>query len=274
VNDPITIALVAATGLAAGTLGGMLGVGGSVIMIPAMVMLFGQGTDDPGFNQHLYQAAAMIVNVCVVVPALIRHAKAGAVMPGVLKLILPAALLCIFFGVWLSNLPVFAGAAGAVWLGRVLAVFLVYVIIVNVQRLIAGRAETIGEARVDLGRASTVGAAMGTVAGLMGIGGGAICRADAADAAPPAAAQLHRQLHRHHLHHRRLRCDRQERHAAPGMFRDRFPDAGRPARPHRHRRRLHRGFAYPPPAAQSRPHRVHHPDARRGVEDGGGVIRG
>ena len=170
----MTIALVAATGLAAGTLGGMLGVGGSVIMIPAMVMLFGQGTDDPGFNQHLYQAAAMIVNVCVVVPALIRHAKAGKVMPRVLKQILPAALICIFFGVWLSNLPVFAGAEGAVWLGRVLAVFLVYVILVNVQRLIAGRTETIGDARPTLPRASTVGATMGTVAGLMGIGGGAI----------------------------------------------------------------------------------------------------
>jgi len=174
VYDPTTILLIAVTGLAAGTLGGMLGVGGSVIMIPAMVMLFGQGTREPKFNQHLSQAAAMIVNVCVVVPALIRHAKAGAVMPGILKLILPAALVFIFVGVWLSNRAVFAGTEGAVWLGRVLAVFLLYVIIVNVRRLIAGRAETVGDADPTLAKGSAVGAVMGTVAGLMGIGGGAV----------------------------------------------------------------------------------------------------
>jgi len=172
--DPTTIALIALTGLFAGLLGGMLGVGGSVIMIPAMVVLFGQGTRDPGFNQHLYQASAMLVNVCVVLPALLRHARAGAVMPNALKLILPGAMVFILIGVWLSNLPIFAGAQGALWLGRLLAIFLVYVIIVNVRRLIAGRSEAMGVSQVTVGRSTAVGASMGTVAGLMGIGGGAI----------------------------------------------------------------------------------------------------
>jgi len=172
--DPLSIVLLAATGLVAGLLGGMLGVGGSVIMIPAMVALFGQATVEPGFNQHLYQAAAMIVNLCVVIPALVRHAKAGAVTPRALTLMVPGALVFILIGVALSNLPIFAGADGAIWLGRVLAIFLVYVVIVNIRRLLAGRAESMGEARVTLTRGSAVGASMGTVAGLMGIGGGAI----------------------------------------------------------------------------------------------------
>ena len=40
-------------GLSMGVVGGTLGIGGAVFMIPAMTFVFGE-------NQHLYQAAAMI----------------------------------------------------------------------------------------------------------------------------------------------------------------------------------------------------------------------
>jgi uncharacterized membrane protein YfcA len=175
--------------LAAGVLGGMLGVGGSTIIIPGLVFLLGRPT---GAEQHLYQAAAMIANVAVSVPAALRHRRAGAINPEVLRWMLPAAVLCILLGVWLSNRPIFAGAEGGVWLGRVLAVFLVYVIIVNVRKLIrpasaspakvppggtqadASTGDLPERARVTPARGLGVGAIMGTVAGLLGIGGGAV----------------------------------------------------------------------------------------------------
>ena len=69
---------IAAIGLMAGTLGGLLGVGGSVIMIPALTAIFGP-------EQHLYQAAAMAVNVGVAVPAAWRHHGAGAARRDVLR---------------------------------------------------------------------------------------------------------------------------------------------------------------------------------------------
>ncbi len=178
--EPWVLIAVALTGLAAGTLGGMLGVGGSVIMIPALVMLFGQGDRNPGFHQHLYQAAAMIVNLAVLLPAARRHYQAGAIQVRALKRIIPFAAVFIIAGVAISNLPLFSpearflGASGPVWLGRVLAAFLVYVIAVNVRRLIVGRGETAGQARFDWPRAGGVGVGMGLVAGLMGVGGGAI----------------------------------------------------------------------------------------------------
>jgi uncharacterized membrane protein YfcA len=170
-----TILAIAATGLVTGTLGGMLGVGGSVIMIPVLVLLFGQDAH-PGFNQHLYQAAAMLVNVAVVLPALRRHHQAGGVSFRALRLILPAALVCVILGVMLSNAPIFAGSGGAVWLGRVLTVFLVYVIYVNIRRLLDVQREpqVPHTSHITWPRAAGVGVAMGTTAGLMGIGGGAI----------------------------------------------------------------------------------------------------
>lgn len=162
-----------ATGLAAGVLGGMLGVGGSVIMIPVMAMLFGQ-TKIAGFNQHLYQAAAMIVNVAVVVPAAIRHRKAGAIQPNVLKLIMPFALVFILVGVWLSNRPFFHDSDGATRLGRVLAMGLVYIIAMNIRRLINPRTDVADNGRTTPLRGGLVGTVMGLVAGLMGVGGGGV----------------------------------------------------------------------------------------------------
>ncbi len=178
-------ALVAVIGLVAGTLGGMLGVGGSVVMIPGLTLVF-------GFAQHLYQAAAMAANVAVSIPAALRHKKAGAILPGVLRFMLPAAVVFVVVGVALSNLPVFAGPAGGRWLGRLLAVFLGYVIVVNVSRLRSEwknarrnkprEGEPPAEQSLEPESVPTpspvltllVGAVMGLIAGLLGIGGGAV----------------------------------------------------------------------------------------------------
>ena len=171
--------IIAVVGLVAGMLGGMLGVGGSVVMIPMLALLFGQDLIE-GFNQHVYQAAAMIVNVFVAVPALRKHYKAGAVVSRAMLFMLPTALVLIFVGVWTSNLPVFSaqnGGGGPVLLGRVMAVFLLYVIGLNLYRFVRPLAEpTDGPPYpgVTPARSGFVGGTMGYVAGLLGIGGGAV----------------------------------------------------------------------------------------------------
>ena len=157
-----------------GALGGMLGVGGSTILIPGLTLLLGP-------DQHLYQAAAMIANVAVAVPATLRHRRAGVLNPAVLRGMLPMALLGVIGGVAVSNLGVFSGDAGGLWLRRMLSVFLVYVMAVNVQKLVRpAPAQPVASApdaprgwRLSAG-AGAVGAAMGGIAGLLGIGGGAL----------------------------------------------------------------------------------------------------
>ncbi|MHC4996798.1 MAG: TSUP family transporter, partial [Planctomycetota bacterium] len=139
--EPWVFLAIAVLGLVAGTLGGMLGVGGSLIMIPALVMMFGRDGQTEGFNLHLYQAAAMIVNLFVAIPATLRHQQAGAVMGAVMKRMLPVAIVMIFVGVWVSNLEVFregedGSGGGTVLLGRVFGVFMLYVIVRNVVKLV------------------------------------------------------------------------------------------------------------------------------------------
>jgi hypothetical protein len=116
--------ILAIIGLLAGMLGGMLGVGGSIVLIPALTLALGP-------DQHLYQAAAMIVNVAVSISAARRHHKAGAIQDTVLIYMLPAAVFFILLGVAMSNLPIFRGPQGGIWLGRLLAIFLLYVAVNN-----------------------------------------------------------------------------------------------------------------------------------------------
>ena len=147
-------------GFAAGILGGLLGIGGSILMIPVLTLVFRH-------DQHLSQAAAMIVNVFVTSPALLRHQGADAVEWKAVRRMLPAGLVCIVVGVEVSN-----ELDGEV-LMKLFAVFLLYVVFVNVHRLIGrkGRddARSPGTGWV---RCSIVGCITGFAAGLLGIGGG------------------------------------------------------------------------------------------------------
>lgn len=149
-------------GLVAGALGGMLGIGGSIIMIPALAIVLGP-------EQHLYQAAAMIVNIFVAVPATIRHWRAGAIRPDVARKMLPFALVAIILGVILSDQ--LDGRA----LQQVFGIFLIYVILFNVARLLRPVPEPeLHAQRVGWPTTGFVGSIMGGMAGLLGIGGGGI----------------------------------------------------------------------------------------------------
>jgi hypothetical protein len=171
--QPETLAAIAFIGLLAGILGGLLGVGGSVITIPGLAILFGTGE-----NQHLYQAAAMAANLAVAIPAARRHKKAGALTPDVLRWMLPVAVVSIVVGVFVSNLSIFKDEAGGLWLGRILAVFLVYVVAVNIRKLLhlkAGKPRNhMDNAKITPMRSGSAGGVMGLTAGLLGIGGGAL----------------------------------------------------------------------------------------------------
>lgn len=166
--NPMAWGVIAGIGLLAGVGGGLLGIGGSLVIIPGLTLAF-------GYEQHLYQASAMIANVAVSIPAALRHRRAGAMHRPTLKWMAPAAAGCVVVGVWLSNL--FEGERASLWLSRLLAVFLVYVIYVNLRRLRWGRPETRAAAdalTLPRVRRLSVGSVMGLIAGLLGIGGGAL----------------------------------------------------------------------------------------------------
>jgi uncharacterized membrane protein YfcA len=165
--------LLISIGIVMGLFGGLLGIGGSVIMIPALVLFFGLGS---GENQHLYQASAMICNFFVAAAATFAHQKARTLVPDTLKTLIPGAVLGVIAGVLLSNTHFFAGRNGWI-LTRIFGAFLIYVTAFNILRLIRPPVRSQPEDR-DFRQSTPLsllnGLLTGIAAGLLGIGGGTL----------------------------------------------------------------------------------------------------
>ena len=163
--------ILGAIGLAMGVFGGLLGIGGSVIMIPALVFAFGE-------NQHLYQASAMICNFFVGAAAVIVHKNANSLVGDVIKWLIPSAIFGIVVGVAVSNSLAFA-RQNSYLLARLYGVFLVFVVIYNILRLghrvRGGGAFDVSQIRRSAGLTIISGLLSGISAGLLGLGGGVVC---------------------------------------------------------------------------------------------------
>jgi uncharacterized membrane protein YfcA len=156
-------------GLGAGVLGGLLGIGGSVIMIPVLVSVL-------GWQFHLAQAAAMTVNPAIALAAALRHRRAKQVSMETVKRVLPVSIVCISIAAWLSNqLP-------AEYLEATFGLFLIWVFWDQISAL---RPNQVNEEtqkttqktlknKTTWPRASITGGITGITAGLLGIGGGLI----------------------------------------------------------------------------------------------------
>ena len=165
VGDVLILLVV---GLAAGLLGGLLGIGGSIVLIPVLSLLLDK-------SQHLAQASAMIVNVCVAAPSALNHHRAGVVRWDVLTRMLPAGIILILVGVFISDL--FTRESEDV-LKRIFGIFLVYVVVMNILEIAKrngrSRDESVPAQVVSWSRCSSVGGVTGFLGGLLGIGGGVI----------------------------------------------------------------------------------------------------
>lgn len=153
-------------GLASGLLGGLGGLGGSIIMIPAMTFFFHHRAWD---DQHLYQAAAMVMNIAVAIPATLRHRKHQAIRADMFKLMLGPTIIFVVLGVLVSNF------FPADVLEKLFALFLLYVCIQTAWQIVRRQPDHTHEhTQVTPLRAGAVGSVMGFAAGLLGVGGGVI----------------------------------------------------------------------------------------------------
>jgi len=165
-------------GLLAGLLGGLFGVGGSIIILPGLIIYFNYFHGGySGQLQHQLQATAMICNFFIALPAAITHYRAKAVVKPVAGRMILSALAGIIMGVSLSNSRFFAHNRG-VYLTYILGGFLVYVAGYNIYHLFSRKKEEPSSYPTAAGpmggKVLLVGGAMGLIAGLLGIGGGVV----------------------------------------------------------------------------------------------------
>lgn len=165
------VVLLACLGLIGGVLGGLAGVGGSMLFLPGLHWLMGS---DPPDTHHVYIAAAFVTNLAVAVPSALRHRARGAVRGDLLPVLTAATLVAVICGVALGTL------VNGDRLRVLLAGFIVCYCVYNTRRLLSASrraADTAsqGERRaVPRGMLAGIGGVSGLVAGLLGLGGGVL----------------------------------------------------------------------------------------------------
>lgn len=167
----MNLAVLSGIGFLVGIAGGMFGVGGGIVLIPALTAAFGP-------SQHLYQATSIIVNLFVAVPAVTQHHRAKAIDVRTVKKILPLAAAGAMVGVGASELPIFAGER-EIYLTGLFGAFLAFCGGYDVYRAIRRRTGPTLPPSVSapaetpsVRQLAAVAIPTGMASGLLGIGGG------------------------------------------------------------------------------------------------------
>lgn len=159
-------------GLFVGVVGGLFGVGGGIILIPAL-------NEVVGANQHLYQATAMVVNFFVAVPAVYQHHAARAIEFRTVGRVVPLSIVAVLLGVAASELRVFSGS-GEAYLRAIFGFFLLGCAAYDVSRAVRRHRPGFDSAQPASTRVMTwrqlasVALPTGFASGLLGVGGGIV----------------------------------------------------------------------------------------------------
>ena len=154
----------AALGLVAGVLAGLLGVGGGLVMVPVLIVLFRMQGMNESVVMHVAVGTSLAVIIATAISSIRAHHKRGAVLWSPVAALTPGLLIGSLLG---------AGIADSLNTRWLQAVFGGFAILVSVQMLMGTRFEARRLLPAAPGMIG-VGSAIGTVSGVVGIGGGSM----------------------------------------------------------------------------------------------------
>jgi len=148
-------------GAALGTLGGLFGIGGGLIAIPLLGVLF-------GLDQQIAQGTALVMVVPNVMLALWRYHQRNRIE---LQHALPLAIMGFCFA-WLGSIWAVGIDARTMRIGFV--AFLIALSAYNLVRMFAANASAASRMNYSWPWLGVLGAASGTMGGLFGVGGAVV----------------------------------------------------------------------------------------------------
>ncbi|MEM1380026.1 MAG: sulfite exporter TauE/SafE family protein [Pseudomonadota bacterium] len=160
----IDVLILAVTGAAAGTIGGLFGIGGGILIVPVLYVLFTGGGADPEIAMKTAVGTSLATIIVTSARSIRAHHKRGAVDFSILR----------GWGPFIAGGAVLGAVAARVISGQVLViVFALGAIAMGVQRL---RPDDGGAKAIDFSGAlqRLLAVLTGFFSALMGIGGGVL----------------------------------------------------------------------------------------------------
>ncbi|WP_299235962.1 sulfite exporter TauE/SafE family protein [uncultured Halomonas sp.] len=154
-----------ALGAVAGTLAGLFGVGGGLIIVPALVVAFGVQGVSPEVTMHLAVGTSLATIVVTGASSAWGHYHRGSIHQQWFLALLPGLLLGAIAGVFVAD----GLSAGS--LGTLFGVF----VLVMAARMALSRGPRPGSVAPGRATMAAAGGVIGGISALFGIGGGTLC---------------------------------------------------------------------------------------------------
>jgi uncharacterized membrane protein YfcA len=158
-------ALLLATGLVAGTVGGLLGVGGGIVIVPVLVHVFRAYGIDPALRMHLAVGTSLGTIVLTAARSVQSHRRRGAVDEALLRSLALSVLAGVLAGSALAR-----GVEGQVLSG----VFGCVALAVSLHMAFGRESWRLRDGVPEGAPRASLGASIGFVSVLMGLGGGTL----------------------------------------------------------------------------------------------------
>jgi len=152
------------TGVIAGVMAGLMGVGGGIVVVPALVWIFAEAGLGGDWIFHLAVGTSLATLIGTGSTSAYFHHRRGAVRWDLVLVLVPWLVV----GAWIGTAV--AGSLEEIWLRRIFGLFLVYVGSSMLFKRAQGES---GELSGTLG-IGLIGTGIGSLSALLGIGGGTL----------------------------------------------------------------------------------------------------
>jgi uncharacterized protein len=151
-------------GAVAGLIAGLFGIGGGVVVVPALIVALNQQGVDPAVVIHLAIGTSLAIITATGAASAMGHWKQGAVSVELLTRMLPGLILGAVLG------GLIAGQLQAERLERYFGVFMLLLAL----RMLLAKSPRAGRKPAGLPAMFTAGTLIGTFSALFGVGGGVL----------------------------------------------------------------------------------------------------
>jgi uncharacterized membrane protein YfcA len=161
----VMLLLFPAIGALSGLLAGLFGIGGGLVIVPALNAAFVAGVVavDPAVRMHVAIGSSLAVIVFTAISSVRAHHGYGAVLWPAVRALVPGIVVGALLGAWVAD---------ALATRALEVVFGVFVLLMAVHMALAPRVEAAARGLPGLAKNLGAGTGIGAVSALGGIGGG------------------------------------------------------------------------------------------------------